>query len=51
MKTKINNKNKIAHLVGKALNATLFVSANTNSSIMIHQPKAPKGIERFKREK
>ncbi|MGN1308121.1 MAG: hypothetical protein ACI4V3_10680 [Faecousia sp.] len=28
----------MAHLVGKALNAALFVSATTNSGIIIHQP-------------
>lgn len=50
MKTKTQAKQSIAKLVGKALKTTLFVDANTNSSIMIHQPKAPQGIERFKRK-
>lgn len=49
MNAKKQPKNRVATAVGKVLKATLFVDANTNSSIMIYQPKAPKELKQFKR--
>lgn len=42
---------KIASFATMCLTAILFVSANTNSCFMIHQPKAPSGLERFSKIK
>lgn len=33
------------------LSTVLFISANTNSSLMIHQPKVPTGLRRFSKIK
>ncbi len=41
------NTSKIATLLSTILCAVLFVCANTNSCVMVHQPKAPEGLERF----
>lgn len=49
MNKKQQSKQSIATAVGKILKATLFVDANTNSSIMIYQPKAPKELKQFRR--
>lgn len=40
---------KLAQFVASALCAVLFVCANTNSSCMVFQPEAPKGLDRFRR--
>ena len=42
---------KIASFATMCLTAILFVSANTHSCFMIHQPKAPSGLERFSKIK
>lgn len=41
------NTHKIATALSSILCAVLFVCANTNSCIMIHQPKAPAELARF----
>lgn len=33
------------------LNAVMLICANTNSSFMIHQPEAPKALERYSKIK
>lgn len=33
------------------LNAVMLICANTNSSFMIHQPKAPEALSRFNKIK
>ena len=38
---------KIATALSSILCAVLFVCANTNSCVMVHQPEAPEGLERF----
>ena len=40
---------KMGKFLASFLALALCVCANTTSSIIIHQPKAPEGIERFKR--
>lgn len=42
---------KLASFATLCLSAVLFVSANTNSCLMIHQPKVPNGVERFSKIK
>lgn len=37
----------MAVIVSSILCATLFICANTNSSVMIHQPEFPQEIDRF----
>ena len=39
---------KMGKFLASFLTLALCVCANTNSSIMLHQAKAPEGIERFK---
>ncbi len=51
MKTLKSTINKIIPAVTACLTFVLFVSANSNSSAMVHQPKTPKGIERFSKIK
>ena len=41
------NAYRIATALSSVLCAVLFVCANTNSCVMIHQPEAPEGLERF----
>lgn len=36
-----------AMLLTALLSAVLFVCANSNSCLMIHQPKAPEGLGRY----
>ena len=40
----------IAGSVVKVLNVSLYVEANTNSCIVLYQPKAPATISKFKRK-
>ena len=42
-------KNIMAKGVASALNKVLKVEANTNSCVVVYQPKAPKSLERFKK--
>ena len=42
---------KLAGAVSAFLMAVLFISANTNSCIVIHQPKAPKALDKFSKVK
>ena len=42
---------KVAPAVKAVLLVVLFVSANTNSCALIHQPKAPDAIKRFSKVK
>ena len=42
---------KIAPAVQTVLVAVLFISANTNSCALIHQPKAPDALKRFSKVK
>jgi cyclic lactone autoinducer peptide len=48
-------KSKIAKSVAKGtasvLNAVLRADANSTSCIIMHQPKAPKDLEKFRRTK
>ncbi len=37
-----------AKIVSALLFAVLFICANTSSSTLIHEPKAPDDLERFK---
>ena len=39
---------KMGKFLASFLALTLCVCANTTSSVILHQPEAPKGIERFK---
>lgn len=39
--------NKMATALCSILCAVLFVSANTNSCLMVHQPQTPAGLQRF----
>lgn len=41
--------NNMAKGVAAVLNKVLKVEANTNSCVVVYQPKAPKTLERFKR--
>lgn len=46
--TKIKNLYyQSAMLLTALLSAVLFVCANSNSCLMIHQPKAPEGLSRY----
>lgn len=49
----INNARlqKIAAAIASVLCAALVVCANTNSCMMIHQPKAPADLARFSKIK
>lgn len=42
-------KNTMAKGVASALNKVLKVEANTNSCVVVYQPKAPKSLERYKK--
>ena len=42
---------KVAAMAASCLTAVLFISANTNSCIVVHQPELPKGIDRFSKIK
>ena len=44
-----NQTNNIAKGVTSVLNKVLKVEANTNSCVVVYQPKAPKTLERFKK--
>lgn len=54
MKTKSISKN-IMHWIASVgicvLSAVLYVSANTTSCGMVHQPSAPAGLKRFSKVK
>lgn len=41
--------NIMAKGVATVLNKVLKVEANTNSCVVVYQPKAPKALERFKK--
>ena len=41
--------NNMAKGVASVLNKVLKVEANTNSCVVVYQPKAPKALERFKK--
>lgn len=45
------NQKKVAGKVVKMLNSYLRLDANSNSSIVINQPKAPEGLKKFRAEK
>ena len=45
------SKNKPAKLMAKALNGVLRADANSTSCFIVHQPKAPKSLERFRKSK
>lgn len=42
---------RAALVLSSVLCAVLFVNANTGSCMMIHQPEAPKNLERFSKIK
>ena len=44
-------KKKLAKAVKATMDSFLTVDANSASCIIMHQPKAPKGLERFKKQK
>lgn len=44
-------KKATATAVAKVLNVFLRVDANSTSCLVAYQPKAPKELERFRREK
>ncbi len=44
-------KKDIAKSVANTLTTFLKADANSNSCVVIHQPKAPKELERFKSNK
>lgn len=48
---KTNATKPLAKTVTSLLNASLHVNANSTSCIVIHQPKEPKGLDRFKKVK
>lgn len=50
MKSK-NLSTKLAKPVSSVLKASLHVSANTASCGIIHQPKEPKNLDKFKKIK
>lgn len=43
--------NKLALMGAAILSGILFLCANTNSCLMVHQPKAPKGLDKFSKVK
>ena len=51
MKTGNFKIKRLAGAVSSCLMAVLFVSANTNSCMVIHQPKAPKTLSKFSKIK
>lgn len=46
-----NLSKQTAKVVAGTLNKMLKVDANSTSCLVVYQPKAPKGLERFKNEK
>ena len=46
-----NLSKQTAKVVAGTLNKILKVDANSTSCLVVYQPKAPKGLERFKNEK
>lgn len=44
-------KKNVAKTVANTLTSFLKADANSNSCVIVHQPKAPKGLERFKNNK
>ncbi len=48
---KKTNQKRVAGKVVKVLNSYLRLDANSNSSIVINQPKAPEGLKKFRTEK
>ncbi|MBR6094334.1 MAG: cyclic lactone autoinducer peptide [Lachnospiraceae bacterium] len=48
---KKTNKTKSSATIKKALDAYLKLDANSASSTILYQEKAPKSLERFKRKK
>lgn len=51
MSTKKNVSGKSAALVAKALTNVLRADANSTACIVAYQPKAPKELSRFRRQK
>ncbi len=45
-----NISKKTAHMITKVLDKMLRVEANSTSCIVIHQPKAPESLERFRKK-
>ena len=48
---KEKTKKKLAKVAKATLDSFLTVDANSASCIIMHQPKAPNGLERFKKQK
>lgn len=48
---KENVSNSVAKRVVKVLDSMLKVEANSTSCVIVFQPKAPKGLEKFRRDK
>lgn len=48
---KRENKNPLSKTVKAALDATLRMSANSTACFVAHQPKVPKKLEAFKKNK
>lgn len=44
-------KNAVANVTKQILDRTLRVEANSTACIVMHQPKAPEQLSRFKNEK
>ena len=44
-------KHTLAIAVSSMLCTVLYICANTTSSTLIHQPKAPESLDRFKKAK
>ncbi len=44
-------RHALASVLGAVMCAALCICANTNSSVLIYQPKMPKGMERFRKVK
>ena len=42
---------KVAKTITNVLDSVLVVEANTNASLVFHQPKAPKDLSKFRFEK
>lgn len=52
--SKMNQKKlskSVANVAVNVLNIALRVDANSTSCIVVYQPKAPKGLARFRRDK
>lgn len=48
---KKTNQKKVAGKIVKMLNSYLKLDANSNSSIIMNQPKSPEGLKKFQRER